>query len=259
MPKLQVIVFSKNRPLQLHGYLSSLFLHCREDVAVKVLARTEPVWFQDAYAQVEHDFPNVEWRHETDFRADLDDLIGETPYTMFGCDDVAFTREWAIEWAFDRGDCLGLSLRLGQHITRDMFGNPMPPPSLWPYWSVEGAGGDWGYPWEVLGTVYRTDFVRRMVQRVQANSPSQLEERGSRCWAQETPLRTFAAWPESRIVVPTVNLVQSEFPNGICGTVPLDVGFLLECWNHNLRLDVARYAGMTPSSWRVPDFFMVRL
>jgi len=59
-------------------------------------------------------------------------------------------------------------------------------------------------------------------------------------------------------VVPTVNLVQSEFPNGICGTIPLDAGYLLDCWNHGMRLDVDRYEGMTPPSWRIPDFYLRR-
>ena len=255
---LQVIVFSKDRPLQLHGYLTSFFKHCDQEAAVKVLLRNDPSWFADAYAQVEAEFSQVEWRHEQDFQVDLESLIGDTKYTMFGCDDVVFTAP--VYAASMPTDLIGTSLRLGAHITRDMFGQPMPQPTFdGMAWSVDGAASDWGYPWEVLGTIYRTDFVKRMVARVQANSPSQLEERGSHCWQEETEQRLMRSWAYSRLVVPTVNLVQSEFPNGICGNVPLDVGFLLECWNHGLRLDVDQYEGMTPESWRIPDFYLRRI
>lgn len=258
----QIICFSKDRPLQLHGYLTSLFKHCQDEARVKVLVQSQPQWFANAYAQVEAEFPQVEFCHERDFRSDLESLIGDVDYTMFGCDDVMYTRSFGPPtfWPTDTR-LIGISLRLGKHITRDMFGSPLPQPRFngEVKWSVNAGVGDWGYPWEVLGTIYQTDFVKRMASRIRANSPSQLEERGSWCWSEETDGRALAAWPESRLVVPTVNLVQSEFPNGICGGMPLDVGFLLDAWNHGMRLDVDRYEGMTPESWRIPDFFLRRV
>jgi len=258
---LQVICFSKDRPLHLHGYLTSFFKHFSGQAQVKVLVQSQPKWFADAYAEVEAQFPQVEWRHEQNFGEDLKSLIdGGTEHAMFGCDDVVFTGTFSVPENGVR-DCIGISLRLGNHITRDMFGAPMPQPEEIrhrPQWSVLGAIGDWGYPWEVLGTIYDTDFVRRVVARVQANSPSQLEERGSRIWSEETHRRTLMSYTQSRLVVPTVNLVQQEFPNGICGEKPLDVGFLLECWNHGMRLDFMRYDNMAPESWRIPDFYLTR-
>ncbi len=257
---LQVIAFSKDRPLQLHGYLTSFFKHCQEpETTVKVLVNTGPIWFEEAYAQLQAEFPQVEWCREHDFRTDLDRLVGDPDYTMFGVDDVVFTREWDVGDAFAHPDLLGLSLRLGKHTTRNMFGQPLAQPEFddcW--WRIDGSQGDWGYPWEVAATVYQTEFAQRMVARVQANSPSQLEERGARCWDRETPKRTMAMWQQSRMVVPTVNIVQQEFPNGICGEVPLDTGYLLECWNHGMRLDVDRYTDMTPASWRIGEFFLRR-
>jgi hypothetical protein len=257
-PSLQVICFSKDRPLQLHGYLTSFFKQCANEATVKVLVQAAPNWYMDAYAEVEREFPQVEFCHELDFRTDLEGLIGNTDFTMFGCDDVVFTRKF--DASLSPLD-LCRSLRLGAHITRDMFGNPMPQPmnAFHGSWDVANGKVDWGYPWEVLGTIYETEFARRMVARVQANSPSQLEERGSRCWQEETDKRRMKCWPKSRLVVPTVNLVQSEFPNGIRGTVPLDVGFLRECWNYGLRMDVDRYADMSPESWRIPDFYLKRV
>jgi hypothetical protein len=256
---LQVVVFSKNRPLQLHGYLVSLHDCCRDDLAVTVIAKSEPEWYSKAYLEVADEFPAVHWRQELVFADDLLASIDpEIPYTMFGCDDAVFTGSFGVDdtpWS----GVIGRSLRLGHHITRDMFGNHMPKPEvLFDVWSVDEGVVDWAYPWEVLGTIYQTEFALKMVRRINAPSPSQLEARGALCWREETDKRLMAARGVSSLVVPTVNLVQNEYPNGIAGTVPLETGFLLECWNHGLRMDTGRYRGMKPPSWRVPDFWLRR-
>lgn len=264
-PDLQVICFSKDRPLQLHGYLTSFFRQCvdSQNVVVKVLVASAPEWFANAYQQVADEFPQVEWRQELNFCADLDALISDIEYTMFGCDDVVFTHSFGTDQmrAYLTKAVLGLSLRLGVHSRRDMFGNLMPQPSFSGelVWDIDEGAMDWRYPWEVLGTVYRTEFVQKMVARIRANSPSQLEARGALCWQSETDKRQMAAWRHARLAVPTVNLVQSEYPNGICGNVPLEAGFLLDCWNHGLRLDTLRYLAITPESWRIPDFYLTRV
>lgn len=261
---LQVVCFSKGRPLQLHGYLTSLFAQCQDtdQLQVKVLLHDQPKWFAEAYAEVEEEFLEVEFRRERNFKTDLDSLLGQTELTMFGCDDDVITRPFSVNdlRVVHADDILGLSLRLGRHITQDMFGGAMLQPAFEEdgSWSIDGAAGDWGYPWEVLGTVYETEFVQRVVAQVNASSPSQLEARGALCWAEHTPKRRMTAWPESRLVVPTVNLVQDEYPNGIRGNIVLDPGFLLDCWKHGLRLDVTRYEGFLAPSWRVADFYLAR-
>lgn len=264
---IQFIVFSRARPLQLAGYLTSLYKHCSGDFRVSVLAKVD-VEFEEAYTDLVREFGSTRFVTEYDFARQLLSLIGDAEFTCFGCDDAVFVEPfsgkdisgWFIGAAMD---VLGLSLRLGHNITRDMFGGSLPQPEFSfgaPYWdfTAPGSVGDWAYPWEVLGTVYRTEFVKEMVAAINPGSPSQLEERGSRIWAQHTDLCHMAAYPTSRLVVPTVNLVQNEFPNGIKGTKPLSPEFLLECWNNGLRLDADRYQGMAPESWRVGEFYLKR-
>lgn len=266
---LQVVVFSKDRPLQLHGYLSSLFTRCIDPdrLQVKVLFRAD-ARYGGGYAAIANEVPDTEWLPQADFCWDVDHLIGDADLTMFGCDDALFAAPWAVkdvERAFETIDwLLGISLRLGRNVTADMFQAPLLQPVMhwehpwWLTWDVTQGVGDWGYPWEVLGTVYPTDYVKRMVARILPSSPSQLEEVGSRIWAEETDKRTMACWQTSRLVVPTVNLVQSEFPNGIVGQKPLSPEFLLDCWTAGLRMDTERYASMEPQSWRIGDFYLRR-
>lgn len=289
MSAVHLVVFSKARPLQLHGYLTSLFVHWGGEYRVDVLVLAEPP-YDAAYRRLQGEFPGVGWCWQTDFAGDLLDLLAmggdPHPYTCFGTDDVVFTAPVDVadvHAAFGASPALlGYSLRLGEHTDADMFGRAMPPPVLTrlrepafdPYvyqprdrqvigWDVGAGAGDWGYPWEVLGTVYPTDYVRATVAALvaggQVRNPSTLEDAGWRRWRECAGGRhLFYAYTRARLVVPTVNVVQSVFGNGIVGPAGLEAGFLLDCWTRGLRLDVDRFRGMTPPSWRIPDFFLRR-
>lgn len=257
---IQFVCFSRRRPLQLAGYLESLYRHCSGEFTVAVLAKVDPE-YTAAYSALQLAYPDAAICGEEDFQADLTAMLGDAEFTCFGCDDVVFVEPFGVIEAIFEPSLLGLSLRLGDNITADMFGAPLSPPDMGIYWDFREptSVGDWAYPWEVLGTVYRTDFVKEMVAAIKPGSPSQLEERGSRIWGEHTNKRLMACYPTSRLVVPTVNIVQQEFPNGIKGPKALSPEFLLDCWNQGLRLDVDRYAGMAPESWRVPDFYLKRV
>jgi hypothetical protein len=263
---LQVICFSRKRPLQLHGYLTSLFANCMGDFTVTTLTKVD-AGYEEAYIALNREFPEAHLTDEWDFAAQLPTLLGDAEFTMFGCDDVAYTAHFEPEaigqLLTEKPELLGVSLRLGKNITQDMFGRLLPPPVIndltWDMTAPESVG-DWAYPWEVLGTVYRTEYVKAMVASLNAGSPSQLEERGSRNWSRYTDLHHMSCYPTSRLVVPTVNVIQTEFPgNGIRGAQVLSPEFLLECWNNGLRLDTERYAGMAPDSWRIGDFYLKRV
>lgn len=262
---IQIICFSRKRPMQLHGYLTSVFKHWSGEFSVSVLVKSDQ-HYKATYGALRREFPDVAFILEGDFRTDLDTLIGDAEFTCFGCDDVVYVAPVNATWieAALASDpyVLGVSLRLGRNITRDMFGNPMPQPAFGKSiteWDYTRGAVDWGYPWEVLGTVYRTDLVRSVVAQIQPGSPSQLEERGSRLFGQTgSTTRTMLAYPTSRLVVPTVNIVQNEFPNGITGELKTPE-YLLEQWQDGWRLDVDAYEGMAPESWRIGDLHMRRV
>lgn len=267
---IQFIVFSRNRPLQLYGYLTSLLQQVTDaECSVTVLAKVEQP-YHVAYADLANEFPEAGFCYEADFAGQLPLLVNDAEYTCFGCDDVVFVAPIdeapiAAELA-EESPVLGVSLRLGLNVRRGMFGDRMPRPQFettMPMltWDITTSAGDWAYPWEVLGTVYRTDFVREMVAAINPGNPSQLEARGAQwsVWQKHTERRQLAAFPSARLVVPTVNIVQSEYPgNGIIGHRTLSPELLLECWNAGLRLDVERYRQTIYDTWRIPDFYLRR-
>ena len=125
---VHLIVFSKDRPLQLHGMLTSVFRHWRGAYRVTVLARTEGSYFS-AYEDVWREFRDrdVVLLTETDFPEDLSTALamnGETtPYVCFGCDDVVYTLALDVSRVADtlrvNHGLLGYSLRLGLHTQAD--------------------------------------------------------------------------------------------------------------------------------------------
>lgn len=291
-PQVHLIVFSKDRPLQLHGMLTSVFRHWQGAFTVSAVVRMDND-HNRAYSEAMDEFSGrvTHWHEhpsEGNFERCLTGALERTdaPYVCFGCDDVVYTGPVdvpAIDRAFrDEPHLLGVSLRLGKNIDTDMFGRPMPqpafahpaPPAFEEYawanaaglraqWRPAEASGDWGYPWEVLGTVYPTDYVRATVAALvrggQVQNPSTLEDAGWRRWAEHAGNRyLLQSFGRSRLVVPTVNVVQSVFGNGIVGPGGMDPAFLLDCWNRGLRLDVDRFRGMAPPSWRISDLYLRR-
>lgn len=174
-----IIVFSKDRPMQLHAYLESLFLFSnlrQEDVAVLFFLNP-----QISYARVIQEFPDVKWTKEENFHKDLLGLINASKnYIMFGCDDVVFTGDLnfglAEDALRDNQDIFGFSFRLGANI------KPIPENASFEdgylKWSwLLAKQPHYNYPWELDCTLYRKLDVLEMLNQHQGGikSPNYFE------------------------------------------------------------------------------------
>jgi len=166
---LHVIVFSKDRPLQLHAYLESMS-HYASEKPDRISVLTSEV-----YTETEKAFPDVQWHIDgLDFDKSLRHLIVESnePYLLFGCDDVVFFRPWSFLWAKkildESPDILGVSLRLGSNtrgsgsIWRLGDGKAHRDHITW-RWTGKGLSEHWCYPFEVMGTIYRRESVMQVL------------------------------------------------------------------------------------------------
>lgn len=273
---VHVIVFSKDRPLQLHGYLSSLFARWHGDFTVDALIQKRPP-FAVAYDWLAESFAGdsaVRFWVEDDFPANLTAILDrgrDAPFTMFGVDDAVWVRDVSgatVEGLFAHRPLLGYSLRLGRNIRSNLWAGEVAHPTFRAFeeglcWDVTApdSHADWAYPWEVVGTVYPTDYVQAMVKmlvaRTLCNSPSQLEHFGNQRWSQHTPHREMAALLVSAVVLPAPNRVQHEHANPLLGP-ELSTEFLLDCWHRGLRLDHETFGRRANSQIHVPDFFLRR-
>ncbi|MBN1670869.1 MAG: hypothetical protein JXR37_07545 [Kiritimatiellae bacterium] len=232
------LCFSKDRPLQLDGYLRSLARAMPLPVQVTVLYACTAPQLAAGYADVARAHASVRFVRERQFGPDVDRWLAQVraPLILFGCDDVVYHRPVDVVRAAEAlGDSkrVGFSLRLGRNIrhTHDRPG-PVAAPRFTVQagvlsWAWPGADAAWGYPFELDGTLYRREVVRvilgilednrRRAPQLEWRHPNLLELQANRVLKQLGLLPEMACFEESRLVVPTVNRVQGLFDNALQG------------------------------------------
>lgn len=272
---ISLLCFSKDRPLQLEAYLTSLSRMCTERLVVRVLyACTNR--FESAYRTLRDYFPDVEFQREADFRKQVRDFVGnaKTPFLMFGCDDVVFKGVWdprEVLVTFQRlPNLLAFSLRLGKEIThcypmrRDMALPNFLETTPFLVWEWRRGELDWGYPWELDCTIYSRDFARAMLRELDKlrlpwrkldwSHPNRFEGLGAGLVRHMTNLDLMAAYPAARASVVTINRVQEIEPNRVYeANLPVEV--LLEKWNNGIILDTNHYVNRSYRSIHIGDAF----
>jgi len=226
-----------NRPLQLDGYLRSLKACLSPCPEVTVLFRAVKHAFLDGYRDLARQHMDVTFLPESRFDAQvLAWAESAAPLMLFGCDDVVFRRKVSLSPALPlicRPDIIGFSLRLGKNIRfsqSDAAEIPRPPflqRDELLVWDWSAAESHWGYPFELNGTVYRRDLVLGLLRGLESQRhlnamfewrhPNLLELRGNELLRMVEAPPLMACFPESALVVPTVNCVQSIFDNPLLG------------------------------------------
>lgn len=254
-PRAEGIVFSKDRPLQLHALLASYAELVRDPPPLHVLYRPTSDAYRAAYDEVLRASPArlgkvvVETRFRDDLLALLDGV--EAPRTFFLVDDIVFVRET------DLAPLLRLdparfvpSLRLAPHLTRSYAfdrDQPLPPfregvladPDL-RCWRWKDGAFDWAYPLSVDGNVFSTGEIRWMARRASFVAPNSFE-RGLQAFERAFRTRLGVCHAESRILNVPCTRVQQEIDN-LHGQI--DPAELLEIWRSGRRLDHRRLYGI---------------
>lgn len=284
---MKVLVFSKDRPMQLDAYLASL-LHFSglPQSAVTVL-----LCHDSSYQPLSDAYPAVNWLTEsTGFHAALEhwtEGLDHDEHVLFGCDDVVYFRELdpaaITRYLAAHPDILGFSLRLGTNIEgahaitasagdRNARGNTRGDTHdgivTWP---VEQHRRHWGYPFELMGTVYRASLVKQVIRGGgKFRVPNDLEAIGNRMCRSDRSwwLKRFGRWIRgyyrdferltsnprlamsngpSYCAAQDVNRVQTVVANSVQGTEQHAAAQLKARFAAGARLDWKRLSGITPS------------
>lgn len=219
----QLVIFSKNRPLQLHACLSSIFknqTHCFPSVTVLYSADTP---FMPNYARVFEEFSSVRVEREKDFKPDLIRVVGDSELTTFMTDDDLLFQTVDLDDVRDIARILGnpkvvcFSLRLGRNITESYMQQTSgklttaKATSNTLLWKWRGAPHDFGYPLSLDGHIFRTDFVRSHLLTCDFHSPNTFEGNIQR-QLQDCPA-WMGSFRSSRLVNLPINRVQSDNNN----------------------------------------------
>jgi hypothetical protein len=250
-PRAEGIVFSKDRPLQLHALLASYAELVRDPPPLHVLYRASSDDYAGAYDEVLRASPTPlgEIVREQSFRPDLLALLDHVAASriFFLVDDIVFVRE------VDLAPLLRLdparfvpSLRLGRHLSRSYTQGteqPLPPfqgglvedPNLLCWYWKDGTF-DWNYPLSVDGHLFSTGEMRVLSGAIHFSAPNSFEA------ALQQHRRLFldrlgVCHRESRIVNVPCNRVQGEFANR---SGSIEAATLLEVWRSGRRLDHRR-------------------
>ncbi len=186
-----ILIFSKNRALQLDAAMRSFLVHCRDaDKAyIRVFYKTTGSLHKNQYALLQNEyaqFRNVSFIREQDFHSDIIALMAPFDHVVFLVDDNIFVRDFRlseiIESIDKHSDAVGLSLRLGTNTT---YCYPLDKEQKLPKFQSIGknmlkyewstAEYDFGYPLEVSSSVYRTEDIIPYIAGLPFKNPNTLE------------------------------------------------------------------------------------
>ena len=85
---LNAIIFSKDRPMQLHLLLESILLNFDvEDYKLNILYKASNDEYNRGYNMIRDLYPQFSYKKEDNFKEDLVSLFNDSKYTVFLTDD----------------------------------------------------------------------------------------------------------------------------------------------------------------------------
>lgn len=219
---IDALVFSRNRPMQLHCLLESIEKLTNLE-NIQVLHRYDEK-YQDGLERVKNLHKNVKFVDETDFESQVKSYLANgNKFCVFFVDDIFFKNktDFSIPCQVLSSNpiFLNFSLRLGTHLNYcypNRSEQSVPDGSInsgFFLWGWRGASHDWGYPFSVDGHIFRRSEISSWISHLKFKNPNQLESE------MQTIPRIFAvqdacaSFVHSKIVNTPINRVQDEFVN----------------------------------------------
>lgn len=260
---LNVIVWSKDRPLQLHLCLETLVKNFKEakDSTISVVYRATSDRNTKAYDALRLEWskvelaggPKINFIYDTNFYLMTSMAFGYHEQTMFVVDDQIFCRPFSVEdevFKLHRTTperYFTVSLRLDKTKT---YCYPLDQKQALPSfitdndnmlcWAWNKAQLDWGYIVSLDGNIYHTNPIRALIMRMQpqqVQNPNALEmllngaaQQGSIIYPPQ-----ILAYQQAKTVSVPANKVQTTFNNR--SEDVFSVEMLFEKWNEGLKID----------------------
>lgn len=250
----ECVIFSMNRPVQVHALLTSYKEMVKNRVPVHVLYAATTPEFDKAYMEIAQEFKdeNVTFHKEEKFRKTLLEILNSLKASkmFFLVDDIIFTHEldMAEFTSFDPKQVLiniRLAPRFNFSFTRQV--KQLPPKGLKPLeghadkvtWQWDEGGNEWGYPMSVDGHLFDTKEVTWMSTVASFVAPNTYEGALMQFYSYVKD-RPGICYTDCKIVNVPCNKVQTENDN-VAGEITPES--LLEKWNEGLCIDTSKLKG----------------
>ncbi len=183
---IQIIIFSKDRALQLELLLRSMkeYFLGLENYRVNVLYTYSNENYRLGYEKLKKIHNDIFYKKEKSFKTDLIEMVDQNKkYLMFLVDDIIFKEKFDSSLLKNMtGRTLCFSLRLHPNLERcyalDCEISKKPKfirNSEFLFFSYSGAQGDYGYPMSVDGNIYHTSDIEDKLKRLHYTGPNELE------------------------------------------------------------------------------------
>ncbi|MEP6670107.1 MAG: hypothetical protein ABJF10_13185 [Chthoniobacter sp.] len=251
---LEGIVFSKDRPTQLHALLDSYRRHAADPVPLHVIYKATTSAHEAAYREVFACFDSALVRPVPQgvFKDDLVKLLGglKCSRIVFLVDDIIFIEPFAFAdlLSFDPLRFIP-TLRLGCGLTECYTrSKPQIEPPYLPgittdprlvVWRWKDGEHDYGFPLSVDGQIYSRREIAVIARYGEFRAPNTFEN-ALQVYNEEFAGRYAVAYKKARLVNVPLNRVQEEWDSRHAG---LHEDKLLESWHQGLRWDVAALDG----------------
>lgn len=260
--KKKIIIFSKDRPLQLDLCIQTLNRNCfgrlpKIDVIYKATSEEYAMAYKtctDMYFDCD-----INFIPETDFQQNFLNSLNDTDFVMLVVDDTIFCRRFDIDKICDaitNSVLLGFSLRLGRNInycypyschqSQPVFYN-ITHEFLKYYWS--NCSYDFGYPMEVSSSIYPTKTIKMILEDQKFNNPNELEDAfytsKNKFW---TTLSYLGCYNYSVAFSNAINKVQTVNNNRSGSKQKYSKEALLKRFVSNYRANPSKFDGFMPVS-----------
>lgn len=261
---IKSIVFSKDRPLQLHLTLSSINKNLITDKTIEVLYKCSDDSYYGAYEKLKNEFPYVSFIEEKCLFKDIFKSVstGGHSHVVFFTDDNIFYRPIEIDPRIVDGETACLSLRMGKNINyrqhcgkwareqQPDFVDFFPTERFISWYRMSSfAGSYWNYPLSVDGHIFKTEVMSVFCQKIweyvyhgiedhKKQTPNYFEQLLQRFFF-DIPVYMIA--PQYSCVVNSPNnRVQNDFANSNGSTYSYSPSHLLNEFNTGKRINLEK-------------------
>lgn len=262
MYKINTIIFSKDRALQLDATLRSFYFQCEDfyEQKIFVICKYSSDEFKKDYDIIREEFNcynNIVFVDETSFKDDVINYTKDSDFILWIVDDNIFIKNFNLhkccEILHQNKDSVAVSLRLGKNTVYcypvDKF-QAVPEfeekDDLLSYrWDL--AELDFNYCMEVSSSIYRTNDLFDYLKKLEYKNPNTLEEQLNLNKNQIAgDKKNLICYPESRTFCAPLNKVQADCNNRDSGNRDYSTLELSKMYKEHKRIAVDNYFTFLP-------------
>jgi hypothetical protein len=245
-----MLIFSKDRPLQLYALLESTYKHVHGDYSAQVIYFASAPQYEKAYAQVQASYGTarfVKQKKRADFKNLVLNAIFNSPgsYVFFAVDDMMVTDSFSLTGCIEAMEKIASSsfhVRMGRNIAYNYMQNKkitLPPDMkkiqrdryAWKFTKKEGG---FYYPYSLDMTLYKKSDIKQQLETLQYDSPNTLES----AWHRQGALGGMGlCFSHSKAVNIPLNLVQNDFQHNR-NMRAFSPEYLLKKFNQGCKIDI---------------------